>query len=103
MAGMTNDASGRVVQPFIVPHFYPPKPERRWASFIIANKMLSVREIQPTDVASIVQYWQSADPAFLTGMGVDLSKMPSREVWAALLSEQLSLPYAEKKSYCLIW
>lgn len=65
--------------------------------------MLSVREIQPADVHSITQYWLSATPDFLLGMGVDLAKMPDRDTWLAMLSEQLPLPYPEKKSYCLIW
>ena len=63
---------------------------------------LSVREIQPSDTALIARYWLSAEPAFLQGMGVDLAKMPNEAQWLAMLSEQLSLPYLEKKSYCII-
>ncbi|HMK25669.1 MAG TPA: GNAT family protein [Chitinophagaceae bacterium] len=65
--------------------------------------LLSVREIQKCDIEPITQYWLTADPAFLTGMGVDLNKMPSREEWVTMLSEQLAQPYPEKKSYCMIW
>ena len=65
--------------------------------------LLSVREIQKSDMEPITQYWLSADPAFLTGMGVDLNKMPSKEEWITMLSEQLTLSYPEKKSYCMIW
>ncbi|HEV8273791.1 MAG TPA: GNAT family protein, partial [Chitinophagaceae bacterium] len=36
-------------------------------------------------------------------MGVDLSKMPTREGWKEMLNEQLSQAYEEKKSYCIIW
>jgi RimJ/RimL family protein N-acetyltransferase len=64
---------------------------------------LSVREIQQTDIGSITKYWLNADPAFLTGMGVDLNKMPTKEEWRIMLSEQLAQPYPEKKSYCMIW
>jgi RimJ/RimL family protein N-acetyltransferase len=64
---------------------------------------LSVREIQQTDIESITQYWLKADTAFLTGMGVDLSKMPSKEEWITMLTEQLTHSYPEKKSYCTIW
>ncbi len=63
---------------------------------------LYVREIQPPDTALIARYWLTADPAYLQGMGVDLTKMPTEAHWLALLSEQLSLPYEEKKSYCII-
>lgn len=62
----------------------------------------SVREIQSSDIESIARYWLEADPAFLQGMGVDLAKMPSREQWLTMLSEQIGQPYTEKKSYCII-
>ena len=64
---------------------------------------LSVREIQKSDIEPIIQYWLNADPAFLTGMGVDLIKMPSKEEWITMLAAQIKQPYSEKKSYCMIW
>lgn len=64
---------------------------------------LSVRELQHADIAAIARYWLSADPAHLTGMGVDLAKMPREDAWSAMLSEQLSKPIPEKQSYCMIW
>lgn len=67
------------------------------------DKMLSVREIQENDLASITDYWLGSDPDFLRGMGVDLDKMPDREQWMAMLSGQLNQSYEEKKSYCIIW
>jgi hypothetical protein len=36
-------------------------------------------------------------------MGVDLDKLPAKEEFAKMLSEQLDQPYQEKKSYCIIW
>lgn len=65
--------------------------------------LLSVREIQETDIEIITQYWLTADPAFLTGMGVDLAKMPTKKEWITMLTEQLAQPYSEKRSYCIIW
>ena len=67
------------------------------------KNLLSVREIQQSDIKLITQYWLTADPAFLTGMGVDLTKMPAKEEWTTMLSEQLTQAYSEKKSYCTIW
>jgi len=64
---------------------------------------LSVREIQKEDIDSIIHYWLNSDPAFLEGMGVDLSKIPLRDQWEEMLTEQLKQSYPEKKSYCLIW
>ena len=64
---------------------------------------LSVRELQPSDIELITEYWLTADPEFLRAMGVDLSKLPSKDGWRQMLSEQLVQSYPEKKSYCLIW
>ena len=64
---------------------------------------LSVREISTTDIESITNYWTNASDDFLTAMGVDLNKMPQKEFWKEMLSDQLALSYKEKKSYCIIW
>jgi RimJ/RimL family protein N-acetyltransferase len=64
---------------------------------------LSVRELETKDIEAIIEYWLGADPAFLEGMGVDLSKMPSHEAWESSLKEQLSQAIPDKKSYCIIW
>lgn len=65
--------------------------------------ILSVREITIPDIEPIINYWTNASDDFLTAMGLDLLKMPEKEFWKQMLSEQLSLPYKEKKSYCIIW
>lgn len=67
------------------------------------SPVLSVREVRESDIELIANYWLSAKPDFLLGMGVDLSKVPSRENLIAMLSEQLTQSYTEKKSYCIIW
>lgn len=69
----------------------------------MSKNLISVREIQTSDIELIIQYWLKADPAYLTGMGVGLSKMPSKKEWKTMLSEQLTHAYTEKKSYCTIW
>ena len=65
--------------------------------------MFSVREIQAPDIEPITNYWLNSDDAFLTSMGVDLKKMPSREQWHQMLASQLTQAYTEKQSYCTIW
>jgi len=64
---------------------------------------LSVREIQEDDIPLITNYWMSADNIFLEGMGVDVSKMPTKEFWQEMLEKQLSQSYNEKQSYATIW
>jgi RimJ/RimL family protein N-acetyltransferase len=63
----------------------------------------TVRELTQADIEPLTNYWMNADHDFLVGMGVDVSKMPSREQFTQMLLEQLSQPYEEKKSYCIIW
>jgi RimJ/RimL family protein N-acetyltransferase len=67
------------------------------------KNILSVRELQKEDIDAITDYWLGSDPAFLQGMGVNINKMPARDEWKDMLSEQLSQSYKEKKSYCIIW
>ena len=67
------------------------------------KNLISVRELQEADIDSIIQYWLTADDAFLKGMGVDIAKIPGREEWKKMLLEQLGQRIEEKKSYCIIW
>ena len=65
--------------------------------------MLSVREIQISDVPNFISYWFDSDPPYLYNMGVDINKMPSREEFHQMLLEQLNTPIEQRKSYCIIW
>ena len=67
------------------------------------ENLLSVREMESADIPDIAQYWSGADPLFLRGMGVDPGKVPSRDQWIHMLSEQMNLPFKEKQTYYLIW
>jgi RimJ/RimL family protein N-acetyltransferase len=64
---------------------------------------LSVREIEKRDIEKIADYWLHSTPEHLTGMGVDLAKLPAREEWIKMLNDQLGSSIEEKKSYCIIW
>ena len=64
---------------------------------------LSVREIQSSDVAFIIRYWLESSDAHLTGMGVDLSKIPSKETLQQNLIKEIDASLQEKKSYAVIW
>lgn len=65
--------------------------------------MLSVREIQHKDIDLICNYWLDSGEEYLSGMGVDKKKMPSRDTFATMLKEQLKLPLQSKNAYCMIW
>ncbi len=65
--------------------------------------MLSVREIESSDIEHICDYWLNASPAALKDMGVDFALMPDRDSWRKMLQEQIETPIQEKRSYCMIW
>ena len=64
---------------------------------------LAVRELTEEDIPPLIEYWVNATPDFLAGMGADINNIPPREEWEKMLREQISQPYREKKSYCIIW
>jgi RimJ/RimL family protein N-acetyltransferase len=64
---------------------------------------ISTRPIQPGDIPFLINYWLTADEAFLKSMGADIKKIPSREILEQMLSEQIITSLPEKKSYCIIW
>lgn len=64
---------------------------------------ISARELQESDIELVADYWSNASDSYLIGMGVDISKMPSRRIFLERLMEQINSPYEAKKAYCIIW
>ena len=69
----------------------------------MSNGNLFVRELQNTDIEHITNYWLGSPDGHLVGMGVDLSKLPTKEDMTAMLLSQLEKSNPEKQSYCIIW
>jgi RimJ/RimL family protein N-acetyltransferase len=67
------------------------------------GQSLSVKELDQGDITLVADYWSQAEPHHLTGMGVDLSKLPSRDSFVKMLADQLKLPLNLRQSYCTIW
>lgn len=67
------------------------------------KNILSVRELEEKDITLVADYWFTATPDYLEGMGVDIDRLPTREQFSGMLQTQLALPYPEKKAYALIW
>src|SRR5688572_27188281 len=65
--------------------------------------LLTVREIQESDIGLLTHYWLSANADFLKGMGADITKLPTAAEWRAMLLKQIQTPIEEKQSYCMIW
>lgn len=57
----------------------------------------TVREITHADIEPLTNYWMNASDDHLTGMGVDLNKMPSRQDFEQMLREQIAQPIEQKK------
>ncbi len=55
------------------------------------------------DIEHFIRYWVDASPEHLEGMGVDVSKRPTREQVEQLVKSQICLPMEEKKAYFLAW
>lgn len=60
---------------------------------------LSVRQLKICDFEKIVDYFLNADNDFLFMMGVDLTKLPSKEDWLKLLSEEYQKPIKYKSLF----
>jgi [ribosomal protein S5]-alanine N-acetyltransferase len=67
------------------------------------NNLLSVREIEPKDIAHIVDYWTNASDKHLLAMGVDVTKRRYPAELENMLTTQIQTPYQQKNSYCVIW
>lgn len=65
--------------------------------------MLSIRELQPSDIPLIADYWVNSPNEHLLAMGVDLAKVPPREAFIEMLENQYSLPIEKRQAYCIIW
>jgi RimJ/RimL family protein N-acetyltransferase len=57
----------------------------------------------PADYEGMLDYFLSADEAFLLGMGVDPHKLPEREAWLERLLPDLARPDEQKQTFYLGW
>jgi len=67
------------------------------------SHLLQVHEIQEADIKPLLDYWYNATEEHLANMGADISKLPLRIDFQKKISNQIELPYKEKKAYALIW
>lgn len=67
------------------------------------NIQINVREMEKTDINQFVDYWFKSDVDFLLSMGVDLSKLPSRQEMTKGMVQHIDKPIKEKLSYYLVW
>ena len=56
-----------------------------------------------SDIELLANYWTHSSHEYLTAMGVDISKLPSRKIFMEMLEGQFHKPIEEKRAYCIIW
>ncbi len=64
---------------------------------------LTVSELRKDQVPLIADYWANSSPEHLLGMGADPAKIPPRDLFEAVLLQQVVLPYEEKQALALLW
>ncbi len=69
----------------------------------MTEKKLSVRQLEINDLEFIVDYFLKSDSDFLLVMGVDISKLPSREEWLNILTSNFYLDLDKKTFFYIIW
>lgn len=69
----------------------------------MAEPVLSVRDIQQSDIDIIRQYWFGADAAYLQSMGVDPAKLPAPDQFVQIMTEQMNTPVEKRMLYYVIW
>ena len=59
--------------------------------------------VSEADFLGMVEYFLTANEAFLRGMGVDPTKLPRREAWLERLLPDLRRPDRDKQTFYLGW
>ncbi len=68
----------------------------------MTEKKLSVRLLEINELEFIVDYFLKSYSDFLLGMGVDISKLPSREEWLNILTSNFYLNL-DNKTFFIVW
>jgi RimJ/RimL family protein N-acetyltransferase len=64
---------------------------------------LNVREMRLEETSLVIDYFHSSTPEHLEMLGVDPTRLPSRDVWASLFKSLYDAPLPERRGYFLIW
>ena len=64
---------------------------------------LHVREMEPDEACLVIDYFLTADKAYLNQLGVAADKLPSREKWNGILAQDFERPLESRKFFYVIW
>lgn len=65
---------------------------------MIDPKLLAIRDFGATDIPMVSKYWYESDPAYIEAMGVDLTKLLTREKFEQFLAEKCNADIPGKES-----
>ena len=69
----------------------------------MTGQKISVRHLEIGDHESIVDYFLNSDKDFLISMGIDTSKLPTRQEWLDILNLNFELSIYKKNFFYIIW
>ena len=64
---------------------------------------LIIEEAKPIDFQHIVDYFLNSSDEFLTGMGVDVNKLPKKERWVKKLSDDYKKTLENRQFFYVLW
>jgi len=64
---------------------------------------LTVREMMDSEVELIIEYFLKSTPEYLEILGVDPSRLPTRETWRERLQREFARPIDQRNSVLVIW
>jgi RimJ/RimL family protein N-acetyltransferase len=64
---------------------------------------LHAREIEPRDVPLAADYWLKYPAAYYIAMGVDMAKLPSREIFEAAILKSIATPLEQRGGLSTVW
>lgn len=64
---------------------------------------IAVREMELSEVSSIIGYFHEASPEHLELLGVDPTRLPARERWLDYYTRQYALPIDRRAIFAVTW
>src|SRR5260370_16743368 len=64
---------------------------------------LTAREMTVAETDLVIDYFHSSTPEYLETLGVDPSRMPSRESWRERLAHEFARPDEQRSAIVVIW
>ena len=64
---------------------------------------LLVREMENSEAHAVIDYFHNSTPEHLEMLGVDPTRLPSRDAWLEHFQREFSLPLKKRPAFYVIW